>query len=203
MAKFTKEEDKFLLDNYLKIPAKRMSVMLGRSESSARQRMKLLGIVVPPEVVERFRKESQFSKGHVPVNKGKPMSEQTRQKVARTWFPKGNLPANTAPKDGTITIRTDKTGRKYKFIRIAIGKWVPLHQYRWEQRRGPIPAGMHLWFKDGNSLNCTMKNLELVTRAENIRRNTIQRYPKEVQLAMKRISKINKKLKCLETKSQT
>jgi hypothetical protein len=62
---FTPEEDDFLRQNYMTIPTKRMSLTLGRSESSARQRMALIGIVVPEEVAEMFKKQSQFKKGSV------------------------------------------------------------------------------------------------------------------------------------------
>lgn len=48
--------------------------------------------------------------------------------------------------------------------------WVRLHHYRWEQAHGPIPPGYALWFRDGNRQNCTLDNLELITRDELLRR---------------------------------
>ena len=33
----------------------------------------------------------RFEKGHIPANKGKQMSEETRIKVSRTWFKKGYI----------------------------------------------------------------------------------------------------------------
>jgi hypothetical protein len=41
-----------------------------------------------------------------------------------------------------------------------------LHRYIWEKQNGEIPKGMHIHHKDGNSLNNTLGNLELVTTKE-------------------------------------
>lgn len=84
-----------------------------------------------------------------------------------TQFKKGQLPYNTKY-DGCITVRSDG----YKYIRLAMNKWVLYHRYVWEQAYGPIPPGMILVFKDRNPLNCDLGNLELITRSENLRRNS-------------------------------
>lgn len=54
----------------------------------------------------------------------------------------------------------------------AGGRWVPYHRHLWEQENGPIPAGHNLIFRDGNTMNCALDNLELISRAENVKRNT-------------------------------
>lgn len=196
MRKFSPQEDAFLWNNYLTIPAKRMSKMMGRSESGARQRMKLIGIIVPPEVVEKFKQESYIKKGSTAYNKGKKQSEYMTaaaiKRTKKTRFKKGNLPHNTKPKDGIITIRKDaRTKRPYKHIRLSLGKWVMLHVVKWENKHGKVPKGKIIAFKDGNSMNCTLKNLQLITREENMQRNTIHRYPAE----LKQVIRLNHKLK--------
>lgn len=191
MKKFTQQEDDFLRANYLAIPTKRMSTMLGRSESSARQRLHLLGLQVPPAIVDGFKKNSQFKKGQIPKNKGKPMSADLYNKVKATMFKKGNQPHNTAAANGVISIRKDKTGRLYKYIRVALGKWELYHRFIWEQANGSIPEGMMVAFKDGDTMNCTLENLEVITMAENMARNTIQRFPTE----LKQVIQLNHKLK--------
>lgn len=198
MRKFSPKEDAFLKANYKIIPAKRMSKMLGRAESSARQRMALLGLVVPAESLKKFRAESQFKKGHVSFNKGRKqteyMTKEAIERTKKTRFKKGNEPHNTKEKDGTITIRRDhlkRKGKPYKFIRLSKGNWIPLHQYKWEVKYGRQPKGSVLRFKDGNTLNCSLKNLELITRKENMKRNTIHRYPTE----LKELIRLNNKLK--------
>ena len=133
----------------------------------------------------------QFPKGHVPMNKGQKMPQTTYEKVCKTMFKKGNVPANAKESDGVITIRMDKTKRPYKHIRIALGKWKMLHVHIWETTNGKIPKGMIIAFKDKDTMNCNLENLELITRAENMMRNTIHRYPTE----LKSLIRINNKIK--------
>ena len=47
-----------------------------------------------------------------------------------------------------------------------------LARYNWEQRNGPIAKGQMIRFKDGNTLNCDVNNLMLVTRSSNLDMNT-------------------------------
>lgn len=205
MAKYTLKEDRFLLKNKDLIPAKRMSKMLGRSESSARQRMKLIGAIPLPESVERFRKESQLKPGNVPPNKGKKwsdfMSKAGQRSSRRSTFKKGNQPHNTKW-DGAISIRRDKTGWEYMYIRVALSKWDLLHRYIWERGNGKIPPRMIICFKDRNPGNCNIDNLEMISQAENMRRNTYHRYPKEIanliQLRGALNRQINKHIKNLK-----
>jgi len=179
MRHFTKREDKFLLVNKDLIPAKRMSKMLNRSESSARQRMKLIGAIPTPEAVERFRKDSQIKPGTVPPNKGKKMPASTYKKVKATMFKKGQRIHNEKF-DGAISIRTDKTKRNYKFIRTSKGVWQALHVYIWKKSKRRVPKGKIVVFKDKNTMNCKLGNLECITRVENMKRNTYHNYPKPI-----------------------
>lgn len=171
--------------------------MLNRSESSARQRMALLGIKVPKELTDKFRKQSQYKIGRVPENKGKKMSPEVYAKVSKTMFKKGNLPHNTAEKDGVIAVRhdhQDRYNKPYKYIRISLGNWQPYHLYRWQKFRGKVPKGHCLWFIDGDTMNCKLSNLELITRSENMARNTIHRFPKELKEVIKLNNKIKRKI---------
>jgi hypothetical protein len=113
-------------------------------------------------------RDGRLKKGHKAWNKGQHVI--TNPKCLKTTFKKGNIPANSKW-DGYISIRRDKTEIVYLYIRIASGKWKPLHRYLYEQRKGPIPPGMILIFKDGNTFNINMNNLELISRKEHARRN--------------------------------
>lgn len=133
----------------------------------------------------------RFKKGQIPLNKGTKMPEHVYEKVKRTMFKKGHVPACAKASDGVITVRRDTFGRAYKFIRVSLGKWVPLHVHLWEQANGKLPKGMIVAFKDKDSMHCEIDNLEIITKAENMMRNTIHRYPDE----LKQIIKINSKIK--------
>ena len=112
MKHFTPEEDQFLRDNYLTIPAKRMSKMLGRTEGAARQRMERLNVMMPTELRKKLQEESRYQKGHTPCNKGKKqteyMSREMIEKTIATRFKKGHKPHNTIDKNGAIRIRIEK-----------------------------------------------------------------------------------------------
>jgi hypothetical protein len=196
MKPFTKAEDAFLRENYRYMPAKAMSRVLGRSESGARQRMKILGIVVPAEIVQQFKKASQIQPGNIPFNKGRRAAEylspETLAAMSATMFKKGQLPHNTAAGNGEITTRRDKTGRLYKYIRIDLSHWDLLQRHVWQQHHGPIPKGHVIVFKNGDTLNCDIDNLEMISMKENLERNTIARFSPELRSAMHLLRKLNK-----------
>lgn len=60
-----------------------------------------------------------------------------------------------------------KTCGKHRYLRATVGRGAGreryLHHVVWEAAHGPIPRGHKVAFKDGNHLNCTLENLELLT----------------------------------------
>jgi hypothetical protein len=144
------------------------------------------GRIIEPSVA------NQFKPGHTPHNKGKQISAEIYEKVAPTMFKKGNKPHNTKP-NGTINLRADKTGRFYQYIKIKDSHWELLQRYVWTQANGEIPPGSVVIFLDGNYLNCDISNLQVISRRENMARNTIQRYPAELQEVMKLTCKLKRK----------
>jgi hypothetical protein len=171
--KFTADEDQYLRDSYLLVPSKRMSKNLNRSEGTARQRMKVLGLVIPADVIELFKKRSHFKKGAKSHNKGRPqheyMSPEAIEKTICTRFKQGQLPHNTRA-DRVVTIRNNK-GVLSKWIRIGLGKWQQLHHYNWKKGGNELEKGFVLAFKDFDPLNCETSNLIPLTRAQNLERN--------------------------------
>lgn len=112
-----------------------------------------------------------FKKGQNPWNAGRTDIRMSPE----TEFKKGQLPLNTLY-DGAVTLRNDrcsKTGklRRYKYIRISKAKWELYHRYLWMQHNGPIPKKHIVRFKNGDTLDCRIENLELVSMKENARRN--------------------------------
>ncbi len=204
------QHDDFLRENYLKIPVKTMARMIGKSNSEITvfTRLRQLGLVIPKELAEKRKRESCFPKGHVPANKGKKVSEYMTadqiEKLKQTSFKKGNIPHNTAPEgDGAIRIRHDHENRgsnkTYKWIRLSLGKWELLHKQIWEQVNGPVPEGYCLWFKNQDSMDCRLDNLELITREENMKRNSVHNLPEDlkelVYIKGRLVKEINKQIK--------
>lgn len=60
---------------------------------------------------------------------------------------------------------------------------------------GPLPAGYIVVFADRNNRNFAPSNLEAVTRAENMRRNSyLTRYPKDVADLIRMRGVLNRKI---------
>lgn len=181
---FTKEQDEFIKANYLKMPVKEIANRIGRSAYGTKYRMDKLGLVVPAEIIKQHKIDSQFKKGMVSHNKGKKQSEfmspEAIERTKRTRFKNGNLPHNTKEKDGAISIRKDKNGIEYKYIRTSLSVWEALHRYTWMQHHGHIPENFVVTFKDGNTLNCDINNLECISMSENMLRNSKHNYPKSI-----------------------
>lgn len=132
----------------------------------------------------------EFKKGHVPFNKGLKMSDSVYDKVKGTMFTKGHVPANVKP-IGYLSVRPDTFGREYIYIKIKDSVWELYHRYLWEQNHGQIPNKMKIAFINGNSLDCRIENLKMVTYQEAMLMNTIHRYTPEI----KQLIKLNNKLK--------
>lgn len=197
---FTEAEDRFIVCNLPTSSIKQLSKQMKRTSLYVSKRARELGL---GDIIDQKAKDSRIKKGNVPSNKGKPMLPHVYEKAKATMFKKGNVPHNTALSDGVIVTRQDHPerngGRPTKYIRLALGKWQPLSNYNWEQKFGKVPAGYCIAFIDKNSLNCTLENLELISRAENMRRNTIHNYPDEIKTVIRTIAKLNKTIKNVTT----
>lgn len=64
------------------------------------------------------------------------------------------------------------TKRDGYMIAVGGGKRMPRARYNWEQVYGELPKGYVIYHKDGNKYNDDVENLEAITRAELIQRNT-------------------------------
>jgi hypothetical protein len=194
MRKFTPQEDLFLRENYLTLPTKTMSKMLGRADVSARQRLKLLGLKVPAELAQKFKGSSQYAKGHTPVTKGKAMADlcsaDALKRMAKTQFKKGSRPHNHKPVGSE---RLTKDG--YLEMKIAEpNKWKALHRIMWEETFGPIPQGMNVQFVTKDKMNLSPWNLELRSKADNMKKNSYHNYGPEIAKAIQLIGVLNRQI---------
>jgi hypothetical protein len=131
----------------------------------------------------------RFQKGHLSWNKGKKMAPEVYEKAKHTMFKKGNKPHNTQY-DGAVSVRDG-----YFYIRLANSKWLELHRHIWEQANGPAPKGYNIVFKDNNRNNCILENLEIISNAELMQRNTIHRLHPEIKATIRVITKLKKTIR--------
>ena len=209
---WTPEERNYMLAHYSHLPTSRIAEELGRTERSVYSQAIIMKLKKSKQFLQSIYSgrlqpgnnilgsNTQFRRGHNTWNKGKKMPKDycdDKPKMKATQFKKGQQPHNTLY-DGVIVMRKEKTGRLIKLIRIAKAKWQYLSVYTWEQHYGPVPEGMIVAFKDRNSMNCVIENLELIDRAENMRRNTIHRYPEELKKTIRTLGKLKRKIKSHE-----
>ena len=206
---WTTEEVEQMFAFYPITPTKTIADALNRSVISVYHEAAILGIRKSKEYLSSELSgtiikgdprgvgvSGRFKKGMVPATKGKKwaefMSSEGQKNSLKTTFQTGHLPHNTKA-NGVISVRREKFGRLYKWIRVAQAKWVMLHVYNWEKQYGKVPLGMIVVFKSGTD-NCNIENLELITRRENLDRNRLTRYPLELQETIKTLNKLKKQV---------
>lgn len=186
---WTKDEERILIEMFPHYTAKEIQEKIHRGKGGIYTHAALLGLRSTPEKLSRVGKtyggsspkfkEAQFSKGHIPDNKGKKMPKSTYDKVRRTMFHKGQPPKNYKPVGSE---RTDKEG--YRWRKVADpNKWRLIHRMVWEEANGPIPPGHNIQFRDHNPQNCALDNLYIITKAEQLKTQNsfMAKYPKELQ----------------------
>lgn len=152
---------------------------------------------------------SCFTKGHIPWTKGKTIEEILRdpEKIRRFYenqYKKGNVPHNALPL-GTIIKNADGyLIRKKQMEGSQWERWEMLHRAVWEKHNGPIPEGMMVTFKDGNTENCDIGNLILIDMAENVAMNCRGYRSEDPDLTVAALTmlRINKRVAELKDKKQ-
>jgi len=198
---WTKTEDKIVKKLYPTTSATEIAEKMGRSILAVYQRARILGLKKSAEYLsteasgryQRGQKPSHtvFKKGRTPWNQG---MKGLQIGGKETQFKKGHLPHNTK-ENFVISIRKDRRGVPYKFIRVALAQWMPLQRYNWEQVHGKIPPKMKLIFKDRDTLNCAVDNLELVSCGQLMKRNSVHNYPVEVACTIQLRGALNRQIR--------
>jgi predicted transcriptional regulator len=203
-------EDEIIKSDYLITPVKALATKIGRSQTFVKTRLEKLGLEIPSEIIEQRKLDSRKKKGCIPLNKGlkqtEYMSQEQIQKTIATRFKKGQIHHNAVGfKDGDIVTRhshKDRNQPPYKWIRLGKGKWEMYHVNIWKEFNGPVPDGHIIVFKDKNTMNTTIDNLECITKAENMIRNTLHRYPEEIKKSIQTLAIITRKINRHEKQNQ-
>lgn len=176
MKRFSKEEKKFILDHYLSLPLRQIDELLGRSYGVTRNTITNWGLSLPKKNAYRNKCYKVFQKGH--KLKNEPYNKRKTTEI-KQWTKKG----------------------KPILMILMPSRKIPLQRHIWEQTNGPIPPGHNIIFKDRNTLNCNLDNLELVSNSELMTRNSALRFGPEIfkiiQLRGALNRQINKRLKQL------
>jgi len=188
---WTDDEEQYLIANYANTSNIELAKMLGKKNADrVMDKASLLGLKKSGQFLRescKARTKGQFKKGLIPHNKGKKLSQETKEKLKPTMFKRGNRPHNAQPV-GTET--KDKDG--YVWVKIAEpSAWKLKHHIAYGE---PVPTGHKVIFLDGNKYNFERGNLQLVSNAELMNRNTMHRYPPELVRLLKTLNKLKKRV---------
>lgn len=191
---------------------------LGRGLRAVYHKAYQIGLAKAPEVVAETRRRTlgegrrsaaaratQFKPGQTSWNAGK--RYMPGGNVARGWFKPGR-PAHEARNYRPIgTHRINDEGyleRKVTDDRsiAPARRWVGVHRLVWEAAHGPVPPGHAVVFLPGRRTTelerITLDAIELVTRAELMKRNTLHRLPPEVVDLCRLRGRLRAKIKRME-----
>jgi len=146
----------------------------------------------------------RFQPGLVPWNKGKPGSTGYHPNTRRTQFKKGEMSGAAQHNYVPIgSLRVTKYGSLERKVTddpslYPARRWRPVAHLVWEAEHGPIPSGHVVRFKPGmhtiEEAEITLDRLECITLAENMRRNTLHRYPTEIVDAIRARAVLNRRI---------
>lgn len=212
---WTDEERQIVREMFADHYTAEIAKKLNRGYSSISSEARKLGIKKSPafkqmekqKQSDRLQKDGamyRFPKGNVSHNKGKKMPAHVYEKVKKSFFKKGHINHN-ALADFEETVHVDNRGVPVVKIKVPGNRRVIYKSvYVWEAHNGKkVPKGYNIVFKDGDTLNFTPDNLECISNAELLQRNTLHQWPKELQTIIKLNNKLKKATKDASRKINT
>lgn len=182
---FTKEQEQKIKDEFLIKPVKRLADELGTTYGRIMRFLKKNDLEIPKALIEQRKLDSRKKKGDIPFNKGKKqieyMTPEAIERSRKTTFKKGHIPHN-ALNDWEEVERKKKGERPYIMIKVPGSKKLQFkHKWLWEKHtKQKVKKGYNVVFKDGDTQNICIENLECISNAELMQRNTYHNYPKDI-----------------------
>ncbi len=207
---WTDAEDAILRRRYASETAADIAKDLGRGLSGVYQRVYLLGLSKPEGwAAECTRKrwqegrhensrKAQFKPGVPSWSKGTKGRVGVQEACRATQFKKGSLSGRAAQNVRPIGAeRISKDGYLERKIHNDLplqSRWRAVHLVEWEAVNGSLPKGHALVFRNGDKTDIRLDNLELITRAELMGRNTYHRYPQPIPKLIQLRGALNRKI---------
>lgn len=132
----------------------------------------------------------RFHAAQTPWNKGIPGSTGNHPNTQRTQFKAGRRPEEARNYRPIGSLRIGKDGLLQRKITddqsiYPSQRWRSVHRIVWEEVNGDVPRGHVVVFKPGMDTTdpelITIDRVELITRAELMRRNTRHNLPEEIK----------------------
>lgn len=194
----------------------KLAKVLNRSASTVSQKAAKLGLkktakyLASPDACRLRRggevgKGYRYPKGNVPANKGLRRPGWSIGRMRETQFKKGvrqGVAVKLYQPIGTVCMRDGYLARKINDDLPLQARWRYVHLLLWEEHLGPLPRGHCVTFKNGDRTDIRIDNLALISRAENMRRNTLHRYPKDVVALVQLRGRLNRKINKITRRSK-
>lgn len=191
---WTAVEVDFLIENYPHKSTEFIAKQLSRTVCQVYNKAYGLGLKkteqymnellsIEAERLKNYGKKTRFKKGNKSWNEG----TKGVMKANSGSFKNGHIPATIKPVGSR---RIDKDGHFVE--KQPDGSWIKIQYVIWEKVNGKVPDGYVLRFKDGNPKNLHIDNLQVITKAENMKLNGIARLPKELRRTIYLIRRLNK-----------
>lgn len=201
---WTGEEDARLRALYGNNDTIEVAERLGRTVSAVYGRVNVLGLEKDPGFISttgRRHAESpkarahRFSKGHVPANKGLRRPGYAPGRMAETQFKKGGATR-------WMPIGSERLVGGYRYTKVTdirnvpwTRNWVATHILLWEKHHGPLNRKTHaLRFKNGDRTDVRLENLVLITRRENMLRNSLHNLPAPLPQTIQLLGALKRKI---------
>lgn len=137
-------------------------------------------------------RETQFQPGQKSWNAG--TAGTGLMKRNRTSFKAGHMPHTWRPIGHTRLTKEGYLQRKVSDTRSTRNDYVGIHHLVWRMHGRQIPSGYVLIFADRNAQNFDINNLLLISRADLMRRNSIQRYGSEIANVTQLLGALNRQI---------
>lgn len=198
--RWTPTEDQLMREIYPDVPCADIAALLGRGPSGVYQAAYRLGLkksasFFASDLSGRVTRGKQcaemmhtrFKPGSEPWNKGTHFVAGGRS--AETRFKKGRTPTESLNYLPIGTLRLSKDGYLERKMTddqsvYPARRWSFVHRLVWVAANGPVAAGHMVIFRPGKFTNdvdlLTADRLDCISRAENVRRNSLWRKDPEL-----------------------
>ena len=195
---WTPTEEAYLRAQYPTTPTPLLAALFGRPAERVLAKANAMGLKKNREFIAQVARERTARPGHgsvahrfkpglVPSNKGvKHPKGWAPGDMAKTQFKPGNRPHTWVPV-GSFRMTADGIiERKYSDdLGPSTARWRNYAALVWEAANGPVPKGRIVAFHPGKKTTdpelVTLDRLECISRAENIRRNSVHHLPEELK----------------------
>ncbi len=204
-------DDQLLRRLYPDTPTRLLATRLHRSLTAVYARAGILGLTKSAAYLEspaacHLRRDNnpgvatRFQKGQAPANKGLRRPGWFRGRMRETQFKRGQRNGQAARLYRPVGSTRVIDGYVYRKVSDVPNvpytvNWKLESHLVWKQAGRDIPPSHALAFKNGNPLDVRLENLELITRRQNMARNSIHNLPEALADTVRLLGALHRQIR--------